>query len=260
MTAESMSPEEPTNAKDPAARTTAEPTVGEAFEAAVKKSSLGKVSTDEAPTGTAVLTAIGGVRGLIESILPSFAFLVVFLTTEGRLPDQQQLLWAALVPLGIAAVFIIVRLVQRAPVTPAVTGAVGVGITAFLAIATNNANNNFLPGILLNAAFLVAMLLSLVLRRPIIGFIVGALLGERAAGWREKRRPRRVLTLATWLWVALFAIRLIVEVPLYLAQETAALGTAKLILGVPFYALVLWITWILVRSLYPPQPKTSTTD
>lgn len=232
-----------------------EPSVGEAFEAAVKKSNLGKVSTDENPTGAAILTAIGGVRGLIESILPSFAFLIVFLATENRLEDREQILASALVPLGIAVVFIVVRIVQRVPVTPAVTGAVGVGITAFLAIASNNANNNFVPGILLNAGLLVAMLVSLIIRKPIIGFIVGVLLGERAAGWQQKRRPRRVLTSATWLWVALFGIRLAVEVPLYLADQTAALGTAKLILGVPFYALVLWITWLLVRSLYPPEPK-----
>lgn len=234
-----------------------EPDAGQAFESAVKKSNLGKVSTDEAPSGTAILTAIGGVRGLVESILPSFAFLVVFLATEGRMPDQQQLLWAALVPLAIAAVFIIVRIAQKAPVTPAITGAVGVGITAFLAIATNNANNNFVPGMVLNAVLLIAMLVSLVIGRPIIGYVVAALLGERAVGWREKRRARRVLTSATWLWVALFGIRLAVEVPLYLAGETAALGTAKLILGVPFYALVLWITWIVVRSLYPPAAKTA---
>lgn len=234
-----------------------QPSVGDAFEAAVKKSSLGKVSADEAPTGTAILTAIGGVRGLVESILPSFAFLIVFLATEGRMEDRDQLLWSTLVPLGISVVFVVVRIVQRAPVTPAVTGAVGVGITAFLAIASNNANNNFIPGILINAALLVAMLVSLIIRKPLIGFIVGVLLGERAEGWQQKRRARRVLTSATWLWVALFAIRLIVEVPLYLADQTAALGTAKLILGVPFYALVLWITWIIVRSLYPPEQKST---
>lgn len=234
-----------------------QPSVGDAFEAAVKKSSLGKVSADEAPTGTAILTAIGGVRGLVESILPSFAFLIVFLATEGRMEDRDQLLWSTLVPLGISVVFVVVRIVQRAPVTPAVTGAVGVGITAFLAIASNNANNNFIPGILINAALLVAMLVSLIIRKPLIGFIVGVLLGERADGWQQKRRARRVLTSATWLWVALFAIRLIVEVPLYLADQTAALGTAKLILGVPFYALVLWITWIIVRSLYPPEQKST---
>lgn len=231
----------------------ADPSVAEAFEGAIKKSKLGQVPEDAAG-GTAILTAIGGVRGLVESILPSFAFLVVFVATEGRLTDQQQLLASTLVPLAIAVVFIIVRIAQKAAVTPAVTGAVGVGITAFLAIATNNANNNFVPGLLLNAAFLVAMLVSLLVRRPIVGLVVAALLGERASGWREKRRPRRVLTSATWLWVALFAIRLAVELPLYLTEQTAALSTAKLILGVPLYALVLWITWILVRGLYPPAP------
>lgn len=230
-----------------------DPNLTEAFESAVRKSSLAKVSADEAPSGSAILTAIGGVRGLIESILPSFAFLVVFLISRN-------VMLSALIPLGIAVVFIVARVVQKAPVTPAVTGAVGVAITAFLAIVTNNANNNFLPGMVLNAVFLVAMLVSLIVRRPIIALVVAALLGERAAGWRESRRARRVLTTATWLWVGLFGIRLVVELPLYLAGETAALGIAKLILGVPFYALVLWVTWLLVRGLYPPQPTPSVID
>ena len=235
-----MAPDEPV----------AEPNLNEAFEAAVKKSSLARVSADEGPSGTAILTAIGGVRGLVESILPSFAFLVVFLATR-------DVMLSALIPLGVAVVFIIVRIVQKAPVTPAVTGAVGVGITAFLAIVTNNANNNFVPGMLLNAGFLVAMIVSLAARRPIIALVVAALLGERAAGWRGHRRARRVLTSATWLWVALFGIRLAVEVPLYFAEATAALSVAKLILGVPLYALVLWITWILVRGLYPPEKQAA---
>ena len=217
----------------------------DALGAAARKSALGKVAASETLNGQAILGAIGGVRGLIESILPSFVFLVVFLITK-------DVLLSSLIPLGVAIVFIIVRAATRLPVTPAITGAVGVAITAILAISTNRAENNFILGIWLNVAYLAAMIVSIAARRPIIGLVVGLLLGEQAASWREVPRERRMLTLLTWLWAGMFALRLVVQVPLYLAANAAGLGVSKLILGVPLYAVVLWITWLLVRSIYPP--------
>jgi len=217
----------------------------DALGAAARKSALGRVAASETLNGQAILAAIGGVRGLIESILPSFVFLVVFLITK-------DVLLSSLIPLGVAIVFIIVRAATRLPVTPAITGAVGVAITAVLAISTNRAENNFILGIWLNVAYLAAMIVSIAARRPIIGLIVGLLLGDQAANWREVPRERRMLTLLTWLWAGMFALRLVVQVPLYLAANAAGLGVSKLILGVPLYAVVLWITWLLVRSIYPP--------
>ena len=223
-----------------------QPNVNEAFAKAVRRSSISSVASGDMPTGAAIIASIGGVRGLVESILPSFVFLVVYLVTK-------DVLLSALIPVGVAVVFIVVRVITKLPVAPAVTGAVGVGITAALAILTGRAENNFVLGILTNAGYLVAMLVSLVVRRPLIGVIVGLLMGERAANWRQEPRRYRVLTLVTWIWVALFAIRLVVEVPLYLASNVAGLAIAKLILGVPFYAVVLWVTWLLVRSVFPPE-------
>lgn len=223
-----------------------QPNVNEAFAKAVRRSSISSVASGDMPTGAAIIASIGGVRGLVESILPSFVFLVVYLVTK-------DVLLSALIPVGVAVVFIVVRVITKLPVAPAVTGAVGVGITAALAILTGRAENNFVLGILTNAGYLVAMLVSLVVRRPLIGVIVGLLMGERAANWRQEPRRYRVLTLVTWIWVALFAIRLVVEVPLYLASNVAGLAIAKLILGVPLYAVVLWVTWLLVRSVFPPE-------
>jgi len=223
-----------------------QPNVNEALAKAVRRSSISSVASGDMPTGAAIIASIGGVRGLVESILPSFVFLVVYLVTK-------DVLLSALIPVGVAVVFIVVRVITKLPVAPAVTGAVGVGITAALAILTGRAENNFVLGILTNAGYLVAMLVSLVVRRPLIGVIVGLLMGERAANWRQEPRRYRVLTLVTWIWVALFAIRLVVEVPLYLASNVAGLAIAKLILGVPFYAVVLWVTWLLVRSVFPPE-------
>jgi hypothetical protein len=225
--------------------------LNDALGAAAKNSALGKVAAAEEFNGKAVIASIGGVRGLVESILPSFVFLVVFLITK-------DVVLSALIPLAVAVAFIVVRAVTKLQVTPAITGAVGVAITAILAISTNRAENNFILGIWLNVGYLVAFVISIVVRRPLIGVIVGFLLGEQAAHWREAKRERRMLTLLTWLWAGMFALRLVVEVPLYLAANAAGLGVAKLILGVPLYAVVLWITWLLVRSVFPPKPAAET--
>ena len=222
-----------------------QPNLNEALAKAVRKSSISSVASSDMPTGAAIVASIGGVRGLVESILPSFVFLVIYLITKNAV-------LSALVPVGVAVIFVIIRIATKLPISPAVTGAVGVAITAGLAIVTGRAENNFVLGIVTNIAYLIAMIISLIARRPLIGVVVGLIMGERATGWRQQPRQYRVLTLATWFWVALFGIRLVVEVPLYLAGNVAGLAIAKLILGVPLYAVVLWVTWLLVRSVYPP--------
>jgi hypothetical protein len=66
-----------------------------------------------------------------------------------------------------------------------------------------------------------------------------------------------VLTVATWVWVGLFALRLAVEVPLYLTAQVELLAAVKLVLGVPLYAAVLWVTWLLVRTVFVRREDTA---
>ena len=66
----------------------------------------------------------------------------------------------------------------------------------------------------------------------------------------------KVAVIATVLWCGLFGLRLAVELPLYFAGNTQSLATLKLILGVPLYAALLWVTWLLVRTAYArPEPE-----
>jgi multisubunit Na+/H+ antiporter MnhF subunit len=209
---------------------------------ALRKSGFGQVAPGEVPTARSLLAAIGGVRGLIESILPGLGFLVIYSFTR-NLP------LAVLAPVGLAVIFVIVRLVTRSPLSQAVVGIVGIGVSAALAILSGRAENNFVPGIVINIVSLVGLIGSIILRWPLIGVIVGFLTNE-GFEWRANKAKRRVLYFATWLWAGLFAVRLIVEVPLYLAGETEWLAAMKLVLGVPLYAGLLWVTWLLVRAVY----------
>jgi hypothetical protein len=224
------------------------PTFSESLAAAARQSGLSQLKPGETPSARALLGAIGGVRGIIESIVPGIAFLAIYLTTH-------QLLIAVLLPAFIALVLVVIRAGAKSSMSSAVTGAVLLAITAVLTLITGRAVNNFVPGILINAAFFVAMLLSILVRWPLIGLVVGLLFGD-VDGWRADASKRRILTLATWLWVGLFAIRLVIEVPLYFADNVAALGVVRLITSVPLYAVFLWTTWLLVRGVYAGDSTT----
>jgi hypothetical protein len=217
------------------------PTFREAMSAAARRSGLGKVTPGETPTAGALLAAIGGVRGLVESILPGLGFLVTYTITQNLVPS-------VLAPLGLAVIFIIVRVVTRQPVTTALAGALGIGISAALALLTGNANDNFVPGFFINGGVLLVMIVSLAARRPFVGVLVGLLLGDD--DWRCNAAKMRVAAVATVLWATLSAVRLAVQVPLYLAESTEALAATKLVMGVPLYAALLWVTWLLVRTAW----------
>ncbi len=219
-----------------------DPTVSETFAEAARRSAFAGVAPGESPTGSALLSAMGGVRGLAESILPGLGFVVVYTFTGELLPS-------VLIPLAIAALFVVLRVVQKQPYTSAFAGVLGIGLSAGLSLITGRAQDNFLLGFGINAVFLLALVVSLVVRRPLIGVIASLITGE-GAPWRLDKTKFRVALVATVLWCALFALRLAVEVPLYFADATQALGVVKLILGVPLYAAMLWVTWLLVRTAY----------
>jgi hypothetical protein len=223
-----------------------QPSFRESFADAVRKTGFGQVAPGEVPTGSSLLKAVGGVRGIIESIVPGIGFLVVYTITHA-------LLLSVLVPLALSVIFIVVRLVTRSPVIPALAGIVLLAVSAILALVTGKADNNFVPGMIINAVCALALLVSIVARWPLIGVIVGFLTNEPTE-WRADKSKRRVLYIATWLWVVLFGIRLVVELPLYFAHETTWLASARLVTGVPLYAIFLWLTWLLVRTVYSRGP------
>ncbi|MBX3078140.1 MAG: DUF3159 domain-containing protein [Cryobacterium sp.] len=225
----------------------------EALRSAVSKAGIGQVAPGEVPTGSSLLRAVGGVRGLVEAILPGLGFLVVYAITREVLPS-------VIAPVVLALAFVIVRLVSRTPATQAFAGVFGIALSAGLALFTGRAEDNFALGLIINVVSLAVLLVSLAVRWPLIGLVAGVLTNELTE-WRKNKAKRRVLTVATWLWVGVFSLRLAVQAPLYFTQQTELLAAMKLLMGVPLYAAMLWVTWLLVTSVYrragePPPPST----
>jgi uncharacterized protein DUF3159 len=191
--------------------------------------------------------AIGGWRGLVESVAPGLVFVVVYVATRELTPS-------IVASLGVALVTTTLRLVSRSPVTQAVSGLGGVVIGVLWAWRSGEAQDYFAWGLVTNVVFAVAVLVSILVRWPLVGLVVGAF-RQSGTGWRQDRAAMRRYTAATWVWFALFAARLLVQVPLYWQAEVGWLGTARLVMGLPLWALTLWLTWVLVREPGAPAAR-----
>ena len=189
--------------------------------------------------------ALGGPLGIIESALPASAFVIAY-TASG-----QDATLSAIVAVALGAVLSVARLVRGQTLQFALSGLAGVALAAFVVTRTGRAEDFFLPGLLANAAYAAAFLISLALRKPLVGVIAGQL-DKAQADWREDPKRAKAMARATWMWAGLFLTRLMVQLPLYLAGAVVALGVARTAMGLPLFALGLWLTWLLVRVRQPP--------
>lgn len=186
--------------------------------------------------------AMGGALGIVETVLPGLLFVTVFTLTLNP--------WSAIaISVAASVLFTAYRLIRRQAATQALVGLLGVVISAILAIMSNKPEDNFVVGMATNGVYGAVFLISILAGWPIIGIVVGLVRSE-GTKWRKNRHHKRVYVGVTAMWVAMFALRLAVEYPLYLAGDIAGLGTAKLVLGLPLYVPVLALTWLIVRSLY----------
>lgn len=205
----------------------------------------GSLKTDDAGR-IDVIAAIGGARGIVEAVLPGFVFLAVFTLSRSLTPSLVS-------AIAVAVVFTVWRLVERRPVVQAVSGLVGVVICALFADVSDQPVNYYVPGFWTNVVSIVVLVVSVAVRWPLVGLVFGLLRNE-GSDWRAVPQRARAYGRATWLLIGMFALRLAVQYPLYLAGNLVALGTTRLLMGVPLYALTLWLAWVLSRPPVTDRP------
>lgn len=194
-----------------------------------------------------LIATLGGWTGIIESTIPPTAFLIIFTFSQNSL-------WAVAVAGSLSLASIVKQLVQRKPVAQAIVGAVLVSVSAWLALrAPGTTKDYFLPGFITNLSYGAVLALSILVRWPLIGLMVGFFKGW-GVSWRKQRSLRTRFDLVTGLWVAMFGLRLAVELPLYFSNQVEALGVAKLFMSTPLYAICLWFTWLSLRTVILSKP------
>ncbi len=186
-------------------------------------------------------SALGGWAGVIDSGLPFVVFTIAYLISDR---DLETTLYASV---GTAAILAILRLVRRQSLQQVFSGLIGIAIAAFLAQRTGNADNFFLPGIITNAAYASICLISIAIHKPLLGYVIEAMRG-RDMSWVREPQARRLFSTVTWLWALIFGVRVAIMFPLYLLGQTAALGTLKILLGYPLFALGIFVTFKLLSN------------
>ncbi|MGI5217409.1 DUF3159 domain-containing protein [Nocardia sp. CA-290969] len=208
-------------------------------------------STDESPApGDAepgqqtLLEQLGGFAGLIYSTVPVVVFVPV-----NALFGLTAAIWAAL---GVAGAVLVWRLVRREPIQPAISGFLGVGICALIAWRMGEAKGFFLFGIYTSLIYGAAFLISILVRRPLVG-VVWSVLNGHGGDWRGDPRVVRLYDLATATWVLVFGARYLVQHHLYAADSTGWLAAARIAMGWPLTAIALVVTvWAVRRAGHLP--------
>lgn len=203
-------------------------------------------SPPPAPARPTLLDQMGGPMGMVDSGLPVVVFVIV-----NALAGLTAAIYAALASGLLIAV---VRLVRRQPVTQAVGGLVAVGIAAYLAYRIGSARGFFLFGIWTYLLYGGALLLSILVRWPLIGLLWEGING-RSGRWRRDRRLLHRYDAATLVWIAVFAARYAVQQWLYGNDQVGWLATARLAMGYPLFVLAIIATVLIVGSASGTRPR-----
>ena len=198
-----------------------------------------------------VLSAFGGKRGLIDTGIPSVLFLIIFNLRD----DLQDALYASI---AISLLLTFIRLARRETVQHAFSGLIGVLISAWFANRTGNPSDVFVPKMLTNLGYGFVYLIANIAGWPILGVMLGPILGENFA-WRKDPVRKAAYIRASWIWVALFFGRLVVQYPIYLSDNVNLLGAVNLAMGMPLFFATVYGSWLVLRNvpttISPPEEK-----
>lgn len=189
---------------------------------------------------------IGGRRGVIDASVPGVTLVIV--------DTFAPLTWAIVVALVAAVAIAVLRAIRREPLRQAAMGVLGLAGAAALAAFTGQAKNYFLPGILINAAYAVLAVGSIVINRPALGY-VAAMLDRGYSHWQEHPPLRRAATIATAMWAAVFGLRAIVQGYLYVHGHVHWLAPVRLGMGLPLWGLAVAGTLFVLEGHHQPADQ-----
>jgi hypothetical protein len=206
-----------------------------------------------------LLAQLGGVSGVIYSSLPVLTF-VLANSLLGLLP-------AIGAAVGVAALVLLLRLIRRESTQPAFSGFFGVAICALIAYLVGQSKGYFLLGIWMSLLWAVVFSMSILIRRPLVGYAWSWANGTDR-GWRDVPRAVRAFDIATLGWVLVFGARFVVQRLLYDADKTGWLGVARIGMGWPLTAVAALATYAAIKIVQralsdagvPPGPSVATAE
>ncbi|MFE1311069.1 DUF3159 domain-containing protein [Streptomyces sp. NPDC058755] len=198
-----------------------------------------------AVTEAALFEAFGGVRGMVETVLPGLLFVAIFTVNK-------DLHVSAIAALALSLVLVVVRLALKDTVKHAFSGVFGVGFGVLFAMFTGNAKDFYLPGMLYTLGMALAYIITTLAGVPLIGLILGPIFKENLS-WRTRNPGRKkAYAKASWAWGLILLGKCAILFPLYWWANTAQLGWVLVALKIPPFLLAVWLTWVFLAKAPAP--------
>lgn len=189
--------------------------------------------------------SLGGARGMIESALPFIAFTISWVISRQLYP-------ALAAAVGTALLLALIRLIQRQSIKYVMQAVIPTAIAVLIATRTGRAQDVFLPGILYNGALAVVSLVTVAIRKPLVGFVIGAAVGD-PTGWTKDRGLVRMTSKLTLVLAVPYVTRFVIQLPLFLADQVVLLGIAKVVLGWPMLIAALTVIGLMLSKGRTPM-------
>ncbi|MEU3148736.1 MULTISPECIES: DUF3159 domain-containing protein [unclassified Streptomyces] len=214
--------------------------------------SLDKPTTEDtsaddarAVTEAALFEAFGGVRGMVETVLPGLLFVSIYTINKN-------LHMAAIAALAVSLAMVVVRLARKDTVKHAFSGVFGVGFGVVFAMMTGNAKDFYLPGMLYTTGLALAYIITAIAGVPLIGLMLGPIFRENLS-WRTRNPGRKkAYTKASWAWGLILLGKSAILFPLYWWADTTQLGWVLVALKIPPFLLAVYLTWVFLAKAPPP--------
>lgn len=196
-------------------------------------------------TEAALFEAFGGVRGMVETVVPGLLFVTIFTINK-------DLHVSAIAALAVSLVLAAVRLVRKDTVKHAFSGVFGVAFGVVFAMMTGNAKDFYLPGMLYTLGLAVAYLGTTLAGVPLIGLMLGPVFKENLS-WRTRNPGRKkAYAKASWAWGLILLAKCAILFPLYWWADTTQLGWVLIALKIPPFLLAVYLTWIFLAKAPAP--------
>lgn len=184
---------------------------------------------------------VGGVWGVVDVFGPNLLFLVVYVAVGDVIP-------AIGVALAMSLALVIARLISGQSIRRVLGGAILVGVSGGLAVTSGYEADFYLLQVLRSAVLAAVLVISMVIRRPLVGVIVGPVIGGES--WRKDPGLLRAYWQCTAIWAVVAVVRTVIKVPLYASNNVVALGIAHLITGIPLFAGMTYWQLRILRGAY----------
>gem|GEM_PF-469728 len=196
-------------------------------------------------TEAALFEAFGGVRGMVETVVPGLLFVTIFTINK-------DLHVSAIAALAVSLVLGVLRLIRKDTVKHAFSGVFGVAFGVVFAMMTGNAKDFYLPGMLYTLGLALAYMITTLAGVPLIGLILGPVFKENLS-WRTRNPGRKkAYAKASWAWGLILLAKCAILFPLYWWADTTQLGWVLIALKIPPFLLAVYLTWVFLAKAPAP--------